>query len=116
MREDWIECKVSEIADLYRGITYNKTQVSNSKIADYKPILRGNNIDDNCDGTARDADRERGRRDSCQPAEADRRTGQLCRQLGHAGRTSATCPGPVRRGPEKPDPVSDAVGADTADG
>ena len=40
----WANARVGEIADLLRGITYQKEQASNTQITGYKPVLRANNI------------------------------------------------------------------------
>lgn len=47
LREDWVEVKVQEIAELYRGITYKKDQATNSEGQGLVPLLRANNIDRN---------------------------------------------------------------------
>lgn len=46
MREDWVECKIGEIGEYFRGVTYKKEQSSNVQLDNYLPILRGNNIQD----------------------------------------------------------------------
>ncbi len=40
----WVTTKVREIANLVRGITYNKEQASKIPSSDFKPVLRANNI------------------------------------------------------------------------
>ena len=42
--KNWVKAKVEDLAKLLRGITYKKEEVSKSPIENYKPVLRGNNI------------------------------------------------------------------------
>ena len=44
MKKDWTDTKVEEIADLLRGISYKKDQISKIPTAEYLPVLRANNI------------------------------------------------------------------------
>jgi type I restriction enzyme, S subunit len=40
----WVWTPVETIAELFRGISYNKDEASKESKVDYKPILRANNI------------------------------------------------------------------------
>lgn len=42
----WLFCKVENLAELLRGISYKKDQARNASEKGYKPILRANNINE----------------------------------------------------------------------
>src|SRR5690606_14989241 len=42
--EQWQWVRLGEIAEIIRGVTYNKSDASDAPLAEYAPLLRGNNI------------------------------------------------------------------------
>jgi type I restriction enzyme, S subunit len=40
----WVVVKVGEVGTLIRGITYNKAEAASTPLENFKPVLRGNNI------------------------------------------------------------------------